>query len=93
MKDVVSAFMGGNDKFKKAVFIVLDRVSKVKRIGFVTETDLSKMGANGMVAVYVPDSYGITGNVFIVPESSIEQIDMPVGEVMKFIVSGGISAS
>ncbi|TAF77962.1 MAG: DUF502 domain-containing protein [Bacteroidetes bacterium] len=93
LKDVVSAFMGGNDKFKKAVFIVLDRVSKVKRIGFVTETDLTRMGADGMVAVYVPDSYGITGNVFIVPESSIEPIDLPVSEVMKFIVSGGISAS
>lgn len=93
LKDVVSAFMGGNNKFKKAVFIVLDRVSKVKRIGFVTDTDLSRMGASGMVAVYVPDSYGITGNVFIVPESSVEPIELPVAEVMKFIVSGGISTS
>jgi uncharacterized membrane protein len=91
LKDVVTAFGGGSNKFKKAVFVKLDTEGKVKRIGFVTETDLSKMGAEGMVAVYVPDSYGITGNVFIVSEENIEPLTISVAEAMKFVVSGGIT--
>ncbi len=91
LKDVVTAFGGGSNKFKNAVLVKLDTEGKVKRIGFVTETDLSKMGVTGMVAVYVPDSYGITGNVFIVAESSIEVISISVSDAMKFVVSGGIT--
>lgn len=91
LKDVVTAFGGGSNKFKNAVLVRLDAAGKVKRIGFVTETDLSKMGVSGMVAVYVPDSYGITGNVFIVSEESIEIISLSVAEAMKFVVSGGIT--
>lgn len=91
LKDVVNAFGGGSEKFKKTVLITLDGIGKVKRIGFITETDLSKMGVTGMVAVYVPDSYGITGNVFIVAEDSVEILTLSVSEAMKFVVSGGIT--
>jgi uncharacterized membrane protein len=93
IKDVVNALVGDNKKFRNPVFITMDKESKLKRIGFITETDLSKLGLKDktMVAVYVPDSYGITGNLFIVPQSEIEIIDLPVSDVMKFVVSGGVS--
>lgn len=92
IKDVVNAFVGDNKKFKNPVLVTLEPVHNIKRIGFITETDLSKLGqSNDMIAVYVPDSYGLTGNLFIVPKKSVEELPIPVSEVMKFIVSGGVS--
>lgn len=92
IKDVVNAFVGDNKKFKSPVFITFDKESQIKRIGFITETDLTVLGIDDkMISVYVPDSYGITGNLFIVPKENIELINMPVSDVMKFVVSGGVS--
>lgn len=93
LKDVVNAFVGDNKKFKSAVFVRLDKDLNIKRIGFITETDLSKFNQEGMIAVYLPDSYGVTGNLFIVPKENIEEINMPVADVMKFVLSGGIAKS
>jgi uncharacterized membrane protein len=91
LKDVVNAFVGDNKKFKSAVFITLEKDLKIKRIGFITETDLSKFNQEGMIAVYVPDSYGVTGNLYIVSAENVEEIHLPVAEVMKFVLSGGIA--
>ena len=91
IKDVVSAFVGDSKKFKNPVFITLEKDLNVKRIGFITEPDLSKIGKTDMIAVYVPDSYGLTGNLYVVPKDHVEVINMPVSEVMKFVVSGGIA--
>lgn len=92
IKDVVNAFVGDNKKFKNPVLITLDKSLQLKRIGFITETDLTKLKLPaGMVAVYVPDSYGLTGNLFIVPIENVEILDLTVSDVMKFIVSGGVS--
>lgn len=91
LKDVVNAFVGDNKKFKSAVFVTFDKESNLKRIGFITETDLSQFDQNGMVAVYIPDSYGVTGNLFIVAKQYLEPINLPISEVMKFVLSGGIT--
>lgn len=92
LKDVVSAFVGDNRKFKSPVFVKFDKNSSLKRIGFITETDLSKFGqSSNMIAVYIPDSYGITGNLFVVAEEELEIINLPVADVMKFVLSGGIT--
>jgi uncharacterized membrane protein len=43
------------------------------------------------VAVYVPYSFAWSGRLFIVPVSSITPIDAKAAEVMKFILSGGVT--
>ena len=92
LKDVVSAFVGDNKKFKNPVLITLEKDLKIKRIGFITETDLSKFKQDAtMIAVYVPDSFGLTGNLYFVSIDNIEILDLPVGDVMKFVLSGGIT--
>jgi len=92
IKDVVNAFVGENKKFKSPVLLTLDKETKLKRLGFITETDLSKFGQpSGVIAVYVPDSYGLTGNLYFASQENVEILDMNVSEVMQFIVSGGIS--
>ncbi|MDX2196974.1 MAG: DUF502 domain-containing protein [Cytophagales bacterium] len=91
LKDVFSSFSGESKKFKQPVLVKLEKDIEVQRLGFVTETDLTSLGKPDMVAVYVPDSYAFSGNLFVVPKSSVEYLDIPVADAMKFIVSGGIS--
>ena len=43
------------------------------------------------MAVYFPHSYNFSGELFIVPSEHVKKIDAPPSDVMKFIVSGGVS--
>ena len=45
----------------------------------------------GMVAVYFPFSYSINGEMMLVPESDVVHIELSPSEVMKFVVSGGVT--
>ncbi len=92
LKDLMSAFVGQKRKFTKPVMVLMNRESNIRKLGFITEDDLASIGINdGLVAVYLPHSYNFSGNLFIVPLGSVEPIDAPASEVMKFIVSGGIT--
>ena len=41
--------------------------------------------------MYVPLSYSLSGNLLIVPSDHITVVDASSSEVMKFIVSGGVT--
>jgi uncharacterized membrane protein len=92
LQDLMSAFMGQKRKFNRPVMVIMSRENNIRKLGFITEDDLSSIGiSEGMVAVYLPHSYNFSGNLFIVPLENVEIIDAPATEVMKFIVSGGIT--
>ena len=92
IKDLLSAFVGNERKFENPVLVTIDKINKIKRIGFITQKDLSFIkNQEGFVAVTFPNSYGILGELCLVPEDSVEFIEGHPAEVMKFIVSGGIS--
>lgn len=92
-KDLLSAFVGEKRKFEKAVLVTVEKNSNLKKPGFITADDLSSIGLPGMATVYFPHSYNFSGNVFIVDKTLIEPIDAPSTEVMRYIVSGGVSGS
>ncbi|MBK8582624.1 MAG: hypothetical protein IPL86_12600 [Flavobacteriales bacterium] len=46
---------------------------------------------NTHVAVYVPYSFAWSGRLFIVPVGSVTPVDAKAAEVMKFILSGGVT--
>lgn len=90
-KDLASALTGSNRTFDKAVLVTLDKENKIQKIGFITKNDLSPFDIDSdMVAVYFPYSYGIMGDLRIVPRSSVTTIPGKPAEIMKFIVSGGV---
>lgn len=90
--DLLSAFVGQKKKFTEPVMVKMNEQAEVYKLGFITETDLRKIGINDdKVAVYLPHSYNFSGNLFIVPLKNITHIDAPPAEVMKFIVSGGVT--
>jgi uncharacterized membrane protein len=92
VKDLMSAFMGNKKKFNRPVMVTMDRQNGIQQLGFITETDLSELGIReGKVAVYIPMSYSISGNLVIVPKESVQTLEAPSAETLKFIVSGGLA--
>ncbi len=90
-KDLISAFVGDKRKFKQAVIVTLSRELDIRKIGFITQEDLSEIGLPDMVSVYCPHSYAFSGDMFILPKSQVELLNISSAEVMKIIVSGGVS--
>lgn len=90
-KDVIGAFVGDKKKFNQPVMVLWNQETKVYRIGFITQSDLKYLDIVDKVAVYFPDSYNISGNLFVVGRDQIILLNAPSSEVMKFIVSGGVS--
>lgn len=90
-KDIVGAFVGDKKKFGHPVLVKWNSETEVYRVGFITQADLRYIDQSDKVAVYFPDSYNISGNLFIMPRQNILIINASSSEVMKFIVSGGVS--
>ncbi|MBN2744977.1 putative membrane protein [Breznakibacter xylanolyticus] len=90
VKDLMSAFVGKDRKFDHPVLVKLDESRTVERLGFVTAMDLSSLGVYDKIAVYLPSSYGMLGELVIVPAINVTRLEANSAEVMKFIVSGGI---
>lgn len=92
MKDLVEAFVGEKKRFTKPVLVTVSHSPLVQRIGFVTENDLSRLGIDAkMLAVYLPFSYGFNGQLLVVEASTIKELDVTGTEMMKFIISGGVT--
>ena len=91
LKDLTSALMGTNRTFDQAVVVLMDKVNDIEKLGFVTKNDLSALGiSKDKVAVYFPYSYGIMGDLRLVPKDRVRPVPGKSSEVMKFIVSGGV---
>ncbi len=91
IKDMVEAFVSEKKKFDKPVLLSFADSPTVEVIGFVTREDLSEFGRPDKVAVYVPQSYNFAANLILVPRERVTPIDLPSGDVMAFVVSGGVS--
>lgn len=91
LNDLFSAFVGKEKKFNKPVMVLVNPISNLEKLGFLTEEDLSSLDEKEKVAVYFPHSYNFSGELFIVPKNQVKPIDINPSVVMKFIISGGVS--
>lgn len=91
LNDLFSAFVGKERKFNKPVLVLVNPISNLEKLGFLTAEDLSKIDEKDKVAVYFPHSYNFSGELFIVPKTQVRLLDINPAVAMKFIVSGGIS--
>jgi len=71
--------------------VMLDQSGVLNRLGFITSTDINDLGIKDKIAVYLPSSYGVLGELYIIPATHIKPIDANSADVMKFIVSGGVT--
>ncbi|CAI8249824.1 MAG: Uncharacterised protein [Cryomorphaceae bacterium] len=92
MKDLMQTFVGKKKGFNQAVLIKLYENSTIERIGFITNENLNSLGIKGgKILVYLPHSYAFSGQLFVVEKSYITPIEKPSSEIMKLIVSGGVT--
>jgi uncharacterized membrane protein len=91
IKDFTNAFVGNKKRFNKPVLVLTNPDAKIEEIGFITNEDLSHLHIREKVAVYIPMSYSLSGRLVIVPKENVKPLNADPPEVMKFIVSGGVS--
>ncbi len=91
LNDFLNAFVGEKRKFTKPVLVKVNHVSNLEKLGFLTQEDLSELKIKDKVAVYFPHSYNFSGELFIVPAEHVTPLDLPPAEIMKFIVTGGVT--
>ena len=93
VKDLMTAFMGKKKQFKQPVLVDMGSGFEAQRLGFITKNDLSDLGiGEDKVAVYLPFSYAISGEVLIIPKKNITAINASSTDVMKLIISGGVTS-
>lgn len=93
IKDVLRSFTGQKKGFKHPVLIKLYENSEIRRLGFITDDAQDFLGdeEHSLVTVYVPHSFAISGQLFLVPSKYITQVNENSAEVMKYILAGGIT--
>lgn len=92
LKDFFEAFAGEKKKFNRPVLANIDD-NDVWRVGFITQAAVHDFGFDGYVAVYIPASYSVAGNVYLLPAVRVKPITtMGATEAMKFAISGGVTA-
>ncbi|MEN8264390.1 MAG: DUF502 domain-containing protein [Nitrospirota bacterium] len=92
VKDLIGAFVGDKKSFDKPVLVTISRGSNIQVIGFITRESLENIGFSDKVGVYLPQSYNFAGNLLVVPREQVTPLDVDSGDIMAFIVSGGVTA-
>lgn len=92
VKDLISAFVGQKKSFNKPVLLKMYENSELQRIGFVTDEHPEAISlGKDLITVYVPHSYAVSGQLFVVPRHYVTPLDAQSAEVMKYIISGGVT--
>lgn len=91
LKDLFDAFVGDNQKFNQPVLVLMNKDAQSYKMGFVTQTSMTVIHREALMAVYFPHSYNFSGELVLVPADNVTYLDLPSSDVMKFIVSGGVS--
>jgi uncharacterized membrane protein len=93
LKELTEAFVGDKKRFNKPVIadFIQPEGNHIKRIGFITQSDLSNLGLSDMVAVYCPHSYNFSGNLYLLPQQAVTPVDLSSADVMKYVISAGVT--
>jgi uncharacterized membrane protein len=91
VKDFFEAFAGDKKKFNKPVLVNVSD-GEAWQIGFITQPHATEFGLQDYIAVYIPFSYSIAGQLFFVPSHKIKMVDnVSSTDAMKFVISGGVT--
>lgn len=90
IKDFTEAFVGDEKKFNEPVLVEINETG-LKKIGFLTQGDLHKLGLPNEVIVYFPYSYSFAGQICVVKAERVTKLNINATDAMKLVVSGGVS--
>ncbi len=90
IKETISAVSGKSTGFNKVVAVNFPELG-YKRVGFMTQEDAAFIhDGKEQVVVYLPHSFQVSGNMFIVPKRNVELLDIPKETAIKMIMSAGL---
>jgi uncharacterized membrane protein len=90
-RDLLNAFVGEKRSFDKPVLVTVFPGGSLQMLGFVTQESAASVGMGGSVTVYVPQSYGLAGQLVVVPADQVHPVSADSADVMAFIISGGVA--
>ncbi len=91
VKDFFEAFAGNKRKFDKAVLVCIQE-RDVWQVGFITQENVNQFELQEYVAVYVPKSYALAGQLYFVSRDRIKLLKgIGAADAMKFAISGGVT--
>ena len=91
LKDMMGFFtLSENQQFNQVVMV---KFGEASLIGLVTRESFDDLpegiGGEGKIAVYLPFSYQLGGYLVVVPRASVEPVEMPMGQAMRFANTAG----
>lgn len=89
IKDFVGA-IGKTKKFNNPVLVDVNG-NDTYQLGFLTREDTSEFGFKEHVCVYMPFPFSIMGELVFVKKDRIKPVNQSSSEVLKFVISGGVS--
>ncbi|MDZ7848779.1 MAG: DUF502 domain-containing protein [Owenweeksia sp.] len=88
----MQAFVGKKKGFNKAVMVKLYENSEIRRLGFITNNNFEKLNEScDLITVYLPHSYNISGNMYLVPKHYVQPLQANASDIMKYTISGGVT--
>ncbi|VUD64800.1 hypothetical protein TDB9533_03405 [Thalassocella blandensis] len=97
LRDFTGYFLSkkGEGDVRKVVWI---DIGGVKLIGFITRENLHEIPGLGssvegedLIAVYIPQSYQVSGFTVYVPRASVTEINMKAEDAMRLVLTAGVS--
>jgi len=88
IKDTVNSFSANKKGFSRLVLVNMS--DELKLLGFLTNDEESVFIPKGYVAVYLMQSMQWAGNLILVPEEKVQQLEVSSEEALKFIASAGL---
>lgn len=92
VKDLLKAFVGQKKSFNRPVLVKLYENSEIRRLGFVTDQGMELLEEDThLITVYVPHSFAISGQLYLVPADYIQPVQAKSTDVLKYIIAGGVA--
>jgi len=85
---VFASFAGKDNAFDNPVWVIAE--NKSRQIGFVTRESMSKFGLDDYVAVYIPNSFSLSGDMIIIQKDRVAPIEVNKKNALTLALSGGI---
>jgi uncharacterized membrane protein len=93
VRELVNAISGEQRRFRQPVWVKPIPGSPLRLIGFVTREELANLGARGHVAVYLPDSYNISGKLVVLPRKAVRPLRTENDDLLAFVATGGLTGA
>ncbi|NBB74959.1 MAG: DUF502 domain-containing protein [Bacteroidetes bacterium] len=91
IKEITDAFVGDHPRFQRPVRLRFSDETDTYFVGFLTQEQVEVGGEEEYVAVYLPWSYNIGGNLIVVPARLVEPLPASSSRVMTYVMSGGLA--